>query len=361
MTSSDIHPLPTIPEQVTASWLGNVLGQKVKSVKLTRSVLNATASKLFITIEYQYDNSEEDRPKHVCIKGGFNPAMLATEGYKELLIAAYTNEAKFFSLVAPTLSHISLPKIWWAGTGEEQGILVMEDLNHAGFTFGSPEDVWSAERVKAGVEQLAALHASTWGYSYKDYPWITPAYEGMMIALTDMWDAQIHGADRPPCPDVIKSSRERTVSAIKKHFATKNPKFMSLIHGDPHSGNAYLDKAGNPRFLDYQTFHIGSPFHDLTYCVVGAMTVEDRRAHEMEILDHYLDALARFGGPSLSSKDEDVMKEYSKSTMSGMGWILTPFDLQPKERVFPMCERYGAAIVDHKAIEIVESLPNPSI
>ncbi|KAJ0143758.1 Eukaryotic phosphomannomutase [Fusarium oxysporum f. sp. albedinis] len=210
----------------------------------------------------------------------------------------------------------------------------MEDLNEAGYTFGNPRDVWSIDQVKAGVEQLAALHASTWGYSYEDYPWITASYEGMMMALTDMWDDQIHGADRPPCPDIIKTSRERTVNAIKKHFATKDPKFMSLIHGDPHTGNIYLDKAGNPR----------------------ALSVEDRRANEVAVIDHYLEALAKFGGLSLSTNDDDVMKEYAKATMAGMGWILTPYALQKKECVFPMCERYGAAIVDHKSIEIVEAL-----
>jgi hypothetical protein len=46
---------------------------------------------------------------------GFNPAMLAVEGFKNLLVAACTNEAMFFSVVAPTLSHMSLPKVWWAG------------------------------------------------------------------------------------------------------------------------------------------------------------------------------------------------------------------------------------------------------
>uniref|UniRef100_A0A0D2YBC1 Aminoglycoside phosphotransferase domain-containing protein n=1 Tax=Fusarium oxysporum (strain Fo5176) TaxID=660025 RepID=A0A0D2YBC1_FUSOF len=128
--------------------------------------------------KYENDKDDEDRPKHVCIKGGFNPAMLATEGFRELLISAYTNEAKLFSLVAPTLNHMSLTKVWWAGVRDEQGILVMEDLNKAGYTFGNPQDVWSVDQVKAGVEQLAALHASTWGYSYEDYPWITASYEG---------------------------------------------------------------------------------------------------------------------------------------------------------------------------------------
>ncbi|KAI6752540.1 hypothetical protein HG530_013909 [Fusarium avenaceum] len=153
MTASDKYPLPTVPEQVTASWLGKVLGQNVKSAELIYSVLNATASKLFFNIEYEDDKNAEDQARYVCIKGGLNPAMLAVEGYKDLRI------------------------------------FVTEGLNNAGFTFRNPQNVWSAARVKTGVEQLAALHASVWDYSYTGYPWVPSSYEGVMMALTDMWDA----------------------------------------------------------------------------------------------------------------------------------------------------------------------------
>ncbi|RGP78704.1 aminoglycoside phosphotransferase [Fusarium longipes] len=323
------------------------------------TILDATAGKLFFKIKYLDQSEETDRPKYICVKGCFSPVILAVEDYTDFLISAYRSEAHFFDIVAPKLDHISLPHVWWAAAGEGQEILVMKGLNHACFTFGNPQEVWPIKRLKSGVEQLAGLHASTWGYSEVKYPWIVPTYEAMMMSLTKIWDAQILGADRPPCPDIIKDSRKRTVAAPRKHFATKNPKFMSLIHGDPHTVNTYLDKAGNPRFLDWQTFHIGSPFHDLAYFIVGALLVEDRRAHKITIVEHHLEALAQFGGPSFSIKDEDVIKEYSKSMMSGMGWILTPYALKPKEYVFAMCERYGAATVDHKVIEIVESLPDP--
>ncbi|KAF7557147.1 hypothetical protein G7Z17_g916 [Cylindrodendrum hubeiense] len=358
MAVSEIQPLPTVPEQVTASWLGGVLGLNVKSIELTNSVLNATASKLFITITYEDENVDTLRPTYVCLKGGFNPAMLAIEGYREILITMYTREAKFFNLVAPKLIDMSLPKVWWAGAASQQAILVMDDLNHSGFTFGNPVDAWSVERVMSGVEQLAALHAGTWGYSMDDHPWLTPAYEHVMIGLTLMWDDQVLGADRPPCPDIIKGDRERTVAAMKKHYVTKNPKFICLLHGDPHTGNTYVDKAGNPRFLDWQTLHIGSAFHDFAYFVIGALSIEDRRAHELSLLDHYLETLAKFGGPSFTTQADEVVKEYHKSTISGMGWVLTPYDMQPKERVIAMCERYCAAIVDHKTIELIESLPD---
>ncbi|KAH7161053.1 kinase-like domain-containing protein [Dactylonectria macrodidyma] len=358
MSIPETQPLPTEPEQVTPTWLACVLELGVRSIELTNSVLNATASKLFVTITYEDDNAETARPTHVCLKGGFNPAMLAVEGYRDILITMYTREVNFFNLVAPKLTNMSLPKVWWSGADSQQGILVMDDLNHNGFTFGNPVEDWPLDRVITGVEQLAALHAGTWGMSMAEHPWLTPAYEHVMIGLTMMWDDQVLGADRPPFPDIIKN-RERTVAAMKKHYLTKNPKFICLLHGDPHTGNTYIDQAGNPRFLDWQTLHIGSAFHDFAYFVVGALSIENRRAHEVSILGHYLEALANFGGPPFTTRDEDVVKEYHKSAMAGLGWVLTPYDMQTKERVIAMCERYSAAIVDHKAIELVESLPDP--
>lgn len=78
----------------------------------------------------------------------------------------------------------------------------------------------------------------------------------------------------------------------------------------------------------------------------------------MDILAHYLAAVARFGGSTFGADDEDVVKKYRKAAMAGMGWVLTPYQMPRKERVITICERYCAAIVDHKAIELVESLPN---
>lgn len=87
------------------------------------------------------------------------------------------------------------------------------------------------------------------------------------------------------------------------------------------------------------------------------MSIDDRRKHEFSILDYYLERLAELGGPTLTRKDNEVMKEYKKSIMAGMGWILTPYAMQRKETVVAMVEHYSAALVDHDVIELVESLP----
>ncbi|KAI0098606.1 kinase-like domain-containing protein [Hypoxylon sp. NC0597] len=358
-SSSSELELPSLSEHVTASWLSSVLGQKVKSIELTKSILNASAGKLFITITYDDDNEgsadPSKRPTKVCIKGGFNPVFI--ERYPDFLIDLYKHEADFFKRVAPNLVHIDLPRSYWAGSNATQGLVIMDDLEALGAEFGEPVNPWPVERVMAGVEQLAGFHAGTWGIKTSDYPWAdADFYDKVIFSLCARWDELIHGPHRPPIPDIL-SDEKRIRAALKKHFASRNPKFRCLVHGDTHIGNTYLVK-GEPRFLDWQSIQVASPFHDVAYFISGSLTVEDRRAHEMRILEHYLDALAKFGGPSLSSQDEDVLVEYRKSMLAGYNWILAPYGLQPEARVRAMRERHCAALVDHKTVELIESLPD---
>ncbi|KAI2626746.1 kinase-like domain-containing protein [Hypoxylon sp. NC1633] len=347
-----VERLPTTPQEISSTWLSGVLRQNVHYFEVTSALLDQTAGKVFMRIEY--DNGRRDT---LCLKGSFNPDMMAMEGYSNILAAMYTREVDFFNHIAPALTAMRLPKVWWAGANIEQpqAIVIMEDLGKKGYSFGTDLKPWSIDRVEAGVEQLAALHASTWNASMQDYPWLTPNYEEVMIGLTGNWEQVVLGPGRPPVPNILKN-KERTVAAMKKHFATKNPKFLCLIHGDPHPGNTFTDQDGKPSFLDWQTVHIGSAFHDLAYFVVGAFSIDDRRKHELSILSHYLEKLAQFGGPNLTTNDEEVMVEYRKSMMAGMGWILTPYEMHRKEKVLSMVERYSAAFEDHKVITLVESL-----
>ena len=83
------HCVPTAPEEITASWLGGILGLPVKSFTITSSIQNEDTSKLFITLTYADGATADDtsrlRPDRLCLKGSFNPAKLATPGYTEVL------------------------------------------------------------------------------------------------------------------------------------------------------------------------------------------------------------------------------------------------------------------------------------
>ena len=344
---STVIPPPRVPEEVTAAWLSDVLNQKVKSIELSKQ-FHSTASKLFCTVTYDDEGAaESSRPTHICIKGGFSPELLAALPF---LAQIYQRETDFFSKIAPSL-RMSLPKVWYA----DHGVLVMNDLAYAGCVFGDPLDTWSVERVKSGVEQLAVLHADTWNVQEEKYPCITSDYPELVLNLMQQYDEFINAKDGPPVLDYLRD-KKRAIAAVEKYHRTRNPRFRCLIHCDPHVGNAYLMRDGQVRFIDFQLVHISSAFHDLAYFVGSALSIEDRRAHEDEIIDYYLNSLAEQGGPRLA-RDEEVVAEYAHSFMSGYSWVVTPYSLQSMEKVHTMTKRFMAAIQDHKTIELLEALP----
>ncbi|KAK7935926.1 hypothetical protein PG985_001421 [Apiospora marii] len=357
--------MPMTPEEISAEWLSSILGHKVQSFTITSTILNQTTGKIFVDPVYEDGAADkEDRPAHLCLKGSFNPAMANMPGYAELLYMAYSQEVEFFARVAPALptAVLRLPKVWWAGASraQMQGICAMEDLNRRpGIRYGEPAQAATATEAMACVEQLAALHAATWGYERErgDFP-SAGGYETVLLGLTRGWDAMVLDPSRPPIPAAYRD-RARTTAAIQKHFATRNPRFLCLVHGDAHVGNLFVDDDG-PAFLDWQFASVGSAFHDVAYYLAGALSVADRRKHEGAVLDHYLATLARLGGPKLDRGDAEVLREYRKCLLSGMGWVLTPVQMQKRERVEAMVERYAAAFEDHKVIELIESLPTPS-
>lgn len=171
MSSTENEQLPALPSDLTAEWFGAKLGHEVKSVENTRNIWG-TASKLFYTITYEHESSEE-RPKHVCVKGVFDPKMIEAQPWT---VSLAQREADFFTKVAPSVHHMLFPKGWWSGTSEKQGIAIMNDLTSEGCTFPPEVAAYSVEQVKNGVEQLAGLHAQYWGQSQDDHPCKNPPF-----------------------------------------------------------------------------------------------------------------------------------------------------------------------------------------
>ncbi|KAI1206269.1 aminoglycoside phosphotransferase [Annulohypoxylon truncatum] len=350
-TKPSIERLPAIPAEVTAEWLESKLGHKVKSATLTRSIFG-TGSKLFISIEYEEEIADPDsRPRNICVKGVFDPAMVKSQPWT---LSLALREANFFAKIAPSIKHMGYPRGWWGGTSDRQGIAIMSDLTHEGCTFPSEAASYPVEKVLDGAAQIAGLHAQFWGRSQDDYPWISNDYDVAMKFITEPWDSVVREPGRPKLPEYLMDGA-RVKRAQEKYYAQRNPRFRTLLHGDTHLGNVYFTAEGHTRFLDWSAFHFASCFHDLVYFVSTTLEVEERRAHEMEVLDHYLATLHRLGGPKFERDDEELMIEYKRSYMTNIIWPVCGYDLQTKERVDAFTERTIAAWVDHKVIEVIEA------
>ncbi|KAK7749068.1 hypothetical protein SLS62_008463 [Diatrype stigma] len=370
--------LPVRPAEITADWLSKALGRPIKAVTIVGEI-HGTASKILLEIKEEESEPTAggggapppETPHHqrICLKGGFNPELVAIHPG---LNATYRREAEFYYHVAP-LVEMRLPRAWYCGSDavSGQGLVAMADLSAEGCTFGTPLAAWPAARVRAGVEQLAALHAATWGATPARFPWLAGdnsssalgespnPLRGMILALLSpaAWAVRFDAPGaRPPVPEASGlADRARLEAAFRKLWRTTDPRFACVIHGDAHVGNTYVTAAGEPGFVDWQGLHIGSPFHDVSYFVIGALDVEDRRRNELALFDHYLAALAAKGGPEL--RRDEVWDEYRKHVLHGIAWALSAPQMQPNDVVFAMVRRHVAAVEDHGSLALLESLP----
>jgi Phosphotransferase enzyme family len=73
----------------------------------------------------------------------------------------------------------------------------------------------------------------------------------------------------------------------------------TFLHGDPHIGQTYITHEGKMGYADWQLVMQGGWAFDFAYAIVSALTVEDRRLWERDLLHFYLDRLHAAGGPKL--------------------------------------------------------------
>ncbi|KAK2667156.1 CHK kinase-like [Fusarium oxysporum f. sp. vasinfectum] len=335
-------PLPLTVNEISPDWFSKILGKKVEQVTIVDS-LHGTASKILVLLSYE---NPADEPTTLCVKGGFNPAILALH---PSLFHVYWLEAVFYHHLGPIVN-LRLPPSHYCGTHAEsgQGIVVLSDLKADGYTFVS--------RVRGGVEQLAILHAKTWGHKAEDFQ-LSAAFSLRdvitSLMLPSEWDKRFTGEAKPPVADYLVD-RERIVAAFQTLWNTSDSKMNCVVHGDAHIGNTFVTPAGEPGFLDWQGVHAGSAIHDVAYFIIGSLSVEDRRKNEVELFEYYLKTLHEKGGPRFE-KDE-VWEEYRKHTFHGFAWALASPLMQSQEIVDTMSARHSAAIVDHKSLELLETL-----
>jgi aminoglycoside phosphotransferase (APT) family kinase protein len=112
-------------------------------------------------------------------------------------------------------------------------------------------------------------------------------------------------------PGWIKGDLSRlhgVYNALIDFAQTKEQGPWCLVHGDSHQGNSYVRPDGERVWLDWQLVRKGRPIRDFTYFILGALTIEERRAHDRELLRHYRNCLVETG--ALGVPDDDTLWEY---------------------------------------------------
>lgn len=239
--------------------------------------------------------------------------------------------------------------------------MIMEDVVARGADPRDSTRPMSVEQVAAGVRGLARLHSEYWGERLSGNPalgWVEPfvAFEGLEYAPLHIAHERL--GDTVPAEVLALDGTALFVDVWARYIGTLMSSTPTLLHGDPHIGNTYVLPDDTVGFLDWQMVRRGSFSLDLGYFLQGALTIEQRRSAERDLLAEYRDAL-RLPAEELPSAD-DLWLRYRASVAHGLAiWMATLSGGDAWQRAnicLAFAQRYAAAFVDLDTREALRSI-----
>ncbi|OLT27509.1 aminoglycoside phosphotransferase [Actinomadura sp. CNU-125] len=227
-------------------------------------------------------------------------------------------------------------------------VIVMEDVTARGAAPRNATRPLTVDQVANGLRGLARLHSRYWGFPPDPrLDWVktwapTEGFQSGLRAHTPKGLAR--GAAHVPS-EVAAHGAEGIVDLWADFVSTLHREPTTLLHADAHIGNTYVLPDDDVGFLDWQVVRRGNWSQDVGYFLIGALTTEDRRRHESDLLADYRTALDVETRPSA----DDARLRYRASAAYGLAiWLSTlgTDGYQPHEISLPLAERYATAFVD---------------
>ncbi len=334
--------VPRKPSDVTAAWMSEVLEAEVAEVAITETI-GGTATKILLRIDYA---GPTDLPTTMCLKAGMGehaPFMAQ--------VGIYATEALFFRDEVKR-SNVHAPQAYWADIDDELfGAVLIEDLSRPSVRFCSGRIPLSADEAASVLDNVALLHAGRW-----NSPWLgtadwlehfaSPNSKGRayfsMLGLDVVQQFIDNRADMLPAE---LNRAQRCIDLFWGFVATSEKGPQTLLHGDLHVGNVYFDGA-QAAMCDWQVLGRGSPAFDLAYFIGSALTIEERRAAERELLRHYLNALGAAGVADVPGEDELWLLYRAHMAYGLMAWLTNPEAFQAGDIIAQVIPRFATAVVD---------------
>lgn len=237
----------------------------------------------------------------------------------------YRRETSFYRELQP---HVAIrtptPLLVEYDDATDDFALVLEDLTPA-----APVDQFDGltrDQAALALSELAGLHAPTLTRTdLFDAPWL----RGVSTDLAPVYEAVVPGLfdgflDR--YADVLAPATRETVARLRDQLFSlwgRRVEYEVVTHGDYRCENFVFDGLGGEvplAVVDWQTVGVGSPFLDVAYLLVTSLATEARRAHEKELLAHYLSEMAARGA-ALSA--DVARREVARFTLQPIGMLVS--------------------------------------
>ncbi|MBW0106185.1 phosphotransferase family protein [Pseudonocardia sp. KRD291] len=322
-------PLPEHCADLTAEWLGGMLARRHPGTVVegleTVEVRTTHTSKVRVAVEYNAAGRAAGLPRRLCLKGNFT-------GRPNPFDICRTEARVYHDLL--TDHGLPVPRAYLGDWDADstRGLVVLEDLIEVGGEFGSTYQHLGIDGVASALDDLAVLHARFWDApALHTARWLPRSMDtpgDCEQPRTIWWLVEENlGRDvyRERLPAWMVADPQRFLRAydLLNEWARDSRGPVTLVHGDSYLGNTYLRPDGTRIWLDWQMARTGSALRDMSYFVVGALTTEERRAAERDLLAHYRDAL-RAGGVREVPDQEAWWHDYRRWAMYGlMSWMGT--------------------------------------
>ena len=354
--------LPESYESITTRWLTNVLcwgviGAEVVDLKLD-SPDNGTSNRRRMEVTYNAIGQQASLPTKLFCK--------ASHGLNNRLVLAITDcvrsEVIFYKAIRP-LVDFETPQCYFAAydTYSYNSMVILGDFSDRIESLCDHRTPINRTRAESQVRLLATLHAQFYQ---------SPLLESTLGSLptwtgffTRAMESTMEGANNgflaaeEVIPDRLYQQFDKiwpaTVAAVEQHHNLPH----TVAHNDVHPKNWYVLPNDEMGLSDWQCCTRGHWSRDLAYAISTALTVEDRRSWERELIQLYLDEMARQGVDDTSF--EQAWDLYRQELLSALPWwtaTLSPPEgypeMQPQETSLEFIRRITTAIDDLDALTL---------
>ncbi len=353
-----IGRLPRQLGEISAAWLTQLLqpcypGIEVLALEVVE-VRNGHTTKLRARLELNDVGRQAGIPSHVCLKSNWS------EGFESGDICEL--ESRFYHL-ARVWPDAPLPATYftdWDADGGGRGVVVMEDLGLAAGRFGHSTDHLGVDGVARGLESLATLHAATWAdpqlhrQGWLPVSMANPVDTDGLLRMYNYIKVNLRKDDyHQRLPRWMYETPELFSHAFDELAAFERAQTspICLIHGDSHQGNSFLREDGQRIWLDWQLARRGRPWRDVAYFMLGALTIEERRADAQRLLQVYREKLISLGAIGVLDQDA-AWEQLRRWPVWGMQTWMSNMD-DWGQAGLPMVERFFAAAEDFYTLRLL--------
>jgi len=354
---TDPAQVPAAFEDLTPEWLTGTIcaghpGAEVLEHRL-EPFEEGTTNRTRLRVTYNDAGTAAGLPTRLFCK--------ATQGLANRLTLGLSGgaeaEVRFYQHVRPLLDLAAPPGVYADFDAETaNSIVILEDIAASVTEFCTQNTTIDRDQIQDALTLLATLHGT--GYSN---PRLRDQFDHFISWRQFFTNIQVFGlkvgseegfrraADFVPARLYERQAEIWPATLAAVGHADQLP--HTLTHSDVHLKNWYITDTGAMALSDWQCTSTGHWGRDFGYAIATALTVEDRRAWERDLLALYLDRLHSAGGPKVDF--DDGWLHYRRQLMSALTWWTITYnpapgmpDMQPLETAREFVHRLATAIDD---------------